>query len=90
MGFKVVRDDTYGNERWIEIKPPQQELLLVLSPRQPDEPRRTVPDPLPHSDLFFNCSDIESTCSELSAPRREIPAPASSPALRLVGTLRRQ
>jgi hypothetical protein len=52
MGFAVVRDDTYGNERWIEVKPPDQELLLVLSPRQPDEPRRSAPDSLPHSDLF--------------------------------------
>lgn len=47
MGFEVVRDDTHGNEPWIEVKPPQQEPLLVLSPRQPDEPRRTVPDRLP-------------------------------------------
>jgi predicted enzyme related to lactoylglutathione lyase len=75
MGFEVVRDDTYGNERWIEIKPPQQELLLVLSPRQPDEPRRTVSDQLPHSDLFFNCSDIESTYSELSARGVRFPLP---------------
>jgi hypothetical protein len=42
MGFSVVRDDTYGDERWIEVKPPNQDLRLVLSPR-PDEPRRTVP-----------------------------------------------
>jgi len=75
MGFEVVRDDTYGNERWIEIKPPQQELLLVLSPRQRDEPRRTVSDLLPHSDLFFNCSDIESTYSELSARGVRFPLP---------------
>jgi lactoylglutathione lyase len=67
MGFEVVRDDTYGSERWIEVKPTQQELLLVLSPRQPDEPRRTVPDRLPHSDLFLECSHIDSTYSELSA-----------------------
>jgi lactoylglutathione lyase len=75
MGFEVVRDDTYGNERWIEIKPPQQELLLVLSPRQPDEPRRTVPDRLPHSDLFFDCPHIESTYSELSARGVRFPLP---------------
>jgi lactoylglutathione lyase len=67
MGFQLVRDDAYGNERWIEIKPPRQDLLLVLSPRQPDEPRRTVPEQLPHSDLFFDCADIESTYAELSA-----------------------
>jgi lactoylglutathione lyase len=67
MGFELVRDDAYGDERWIEVRPPDQELLLVLSPRQADEPRRTVPDRLPHSDLFFDCADIESTHAELGA-----------------------
>jgi hypothetical protein len=61
MGFELVRDDTYGNERWIEVRPPNQQLLLVLSPRQPDEPRRTVPERQPHSDLFFDCEDIEAS-----------------------------
>jgi lactoylglutathione lyase len=75
MGFDVVRDDKYGNERWIEIKPPGQDLLLVLSPRQPGEPRRTVPDRLPHSDLFFDCEDINSTYAELSARGVSFPLP---------------
>jgi predicted enzyme related to lactoylglutathione lyase len=75
MGFAVVRDDTYGNERWIEVKPPDQELLLVLSPRQPDEPRHIAPDSLPHSDLFFDCADIETTYAELSARGVKFPLP---------------
>jgi len=25
IGFRVVRDDAYGGERWIEVKPPDQE-----------------------------------------------------------------
>lgn len=75
MGFDVVCDDKYGNERWIEIKPPSQDLLLILSPRQADEPRRTVPDRLPHSDLFFDCEDINSTYSELSARGVSFPLP---------------
>ena len=66
-----------------------QDLLLVLSPRQPDEPRRTVPDRLPHSDLFFDCDDIENTYAELSA-RGEVRAAASASAFRLVGSVRRQ
>ena len=65
MGFTVVRDETYGDERWIEVRPPEQDLLLVLSLRGPDEPRREVPDQLPHSDLFFDCADIERTHAEL-------------------------
>src|SRR5688572_107404 len=47
MGFELVRDDSYGNERWIEVRPPEQDLLLVLSPRQAHETRRAVPDRLP-------------------------------------------
>ena len=77
MGFTAVRDDTYGDERWIEIKPPNQNLLLVLSPRRPDEPRRVVPDRLPHSDLFFNCVDIEATHAELVARGVQFPLPPS-------------
>ena len=74
LGFLLVRDDTYGDERWIEVRPPEQDLLLVLSPRRPGEPRRTVPDQLPHSDLFFDCPDIEATYAELST-RGEVPVP---------------
>jgi lactoylglutathione lyase len=75
MGFEVVRDDRYGGERWIEVRPPGQDLLLVLSPRQPEEPRRNVPDRLPHSDLFFDCDDIEATYAELSARGVRFPEP---------------
>lgn len=77
MQFEVARDDRYGDERWIEVKPPQQDLLLVLSQRQPDEPRRSVPDRLPHSDLFFDCADIEQTYAELSARGVRFPLPPS-------------
>jgi predicted enzyme related to lactoylglutathione lyase len=75
MGFTAVRDDTYGDERWIEVQPPHQNLLLVLSPRRGDEPRRSIPDSLPHSDLFFNCADIQQTHAELS--RRGVRFPLS-------------
>jgi predicted enzyme related to lactoylglutathione lyase len=77
MGFAVARDETYGDERWIEVKPPQQDLLLVLTPQQAGEPRRTVPDRLPHSDIFFNCADIEQTHAELSRRGVRFPLPPS-------------
>lgn len=66
VGFTVARDDTYGEERWVEVQPPDQRLVLVLSPRG-DEPRREVPDQLPHSDVFFTCDDVQQTYQELSA-----------------------
>lgn len=65
LGFEVVRDEIYGDERWIEVSPPNQPLVLVLSRRRPDEPRREVPDRLPHSDIFFTCDDIQPTYREL-------------------------
>ena len=32
MGFDLVRDETFGDERWIEVTPPDRKVLLVLSP----------------------------------------------------------
>lgn len=66
VGFTVARDETYGDERWVEVQPPDQQLVLVLTPRG-DEPRREVRDQLPHSDVFFTCDDIRQTHQELSA-----------------------
>ena len=78
MDFTTVRDDSYGAERWIEVKPPNQDLLLVLSLRRPDEPRRTVPAQLPHSDLFFDCADIEQTHRQLTRRGVKFPLPPSN------------
>ena len=59
------RDETFGDERWIEVEPPDGSVVLVLSRRTPDEPRRDVPDVLPHSNVFFDCDDLERTYGEL-------------------------
>jgi len=75
IGFSVVREDAYGDERWIEVKPPDQDLLLVLSLRGPAERRRDVPEQLPHSDLFFDCTDIEQTYAELTERGVHFPLP---------------
>jgi lactoylglutathione lyase len=66
LGFDVVRDETYADERWIEVSPPDQSLVLVLSRRPAGEPRREVREQLPHSDLFFTCDDIQQTYRELT------------------------
>ena len=42
VGFKVARDETYGDERWIEVRPPDGSPVLVLSRRPEGEPRREV------------------------------------------------
>ena len=32
MGFELRRDESYGDERWIEVGPPDGAPVLVLSP----------------------------------------------------------
>jgi catechol 2,3-dioxygenase-like lactoylglutathione lyase family enzyme len=61
LGFELQRDESYGDERWIEVSPPGQRLILALTRRTPHEARQELPDQLPHSPVFFNCADIEQT-----------------------------
>ena len=75
VGFELHSDETYGDERWIEVAPPDGGPLLVLSPRAADEPRSEVRDELPHSPLFFDCADIAHTYRELSARGVGFPTP---------------
>jgi hypothetical protein len=73
--LRIAARESYGDERWIEVSPPEGGPLLVLSPRAADEPRREVPDELPHSPVFFNCADIEATHRELSQRGVEFSTP---------------
>jgi lactoylglutathione lyase len=76
MGFDVTLDETYGGgQRWIEVAPKTQSPVLVLSRRPAGEPRREVPDQLPHSPIFFNCEDIQQTYRELTERGVKFPAP---------------
>jgi hypothetical protein len=50
-------------------------LLLVLSRRAAHEARPAQPDELPHSPVFFTCSDIEQTYRELTDRGVEFPVP---------------
>jgi predicted enzyme related to lactoylglutathione lyase len=75
VGFELNRDESYGDERWIEVSPPDGRPLLVLSPRAAEEHRRAVPDELPHSPVFFNCEDIGKTYDELREHGVRFPLP---------------
>ena len=75
MGFELRRDESFGDERWIEVSPPDGAPLLVLSARAADQPRPEVPDELPHSPVFFDCADIEATYRELSDRGVRFPKP---------------
>jgi len=75
IGFATTYDQTYGDERWVEVTPPDGSVVLVLSPRAPGEPRREVRDQLPHSDIFFSCDDIQRTYEEMTDRGVKFPAP---------------
>jgi lactoylglutathione lyase len=75
LGFEVVRDESYGDERWVEVRPPDGSPVLVLSPRGAAEPRDEVPDQLPQSPVFFNCPDIEATYLKLRERGVRFPVP---------------
>jgi predicted enzyme related to lactoylglutathione lyase len=75
LGFELRRDESYEDERWIEVSPPGQDLLLVLSKRTAHEARQALPAQLPHSPVFFNCADIEQTYRELTGRGVEFPVP---------------
>jgi len=66
VGFGVAQDEAYEGGRWVELTPHDGSVLLVLSPRAPNEPRRAVDESLPHSDVFFTCDDIRQTYRELT------------------------
>lgn len=75
MGFSIARDETYGEERWVEVSPPEGSPVLVLSRRPDGEPKREVRDQLPHSPVFLTCEDIQQTFRELSDRGVAFPAP---------------
>ena len=75
LGFDVVSDESYGDERWIEVCPPSGGPVIVLSPRQGADAPRDAPDQLPHSPVFFTCDDIEATHRELIKRGVRFPVP---------------
>lgn len=75
VGFELVKDETFGDERWIELRPPGGSPVLVLSPRGDVDGNAQVSDEHPHSPVFFTCADIVETYSELRARGVEFPTP---------------
>ena len=76
VGFQATRDETYGQgQRWLEVTPPDGSLVLVLSRRLPGDIKPQVPDELPHSPVFFGCTDILQTYRALSERGVKFPAP---------------
>lgn len=64
-GFELARDETFGDERWIEVAPPGGGPVLALTSRPAEQPRPDVSDMLPHSPVFFTCDDIHRTYADM-------------------------
>ena len=76
MGFGLVQDAPYEEERWLEVRSPDRATNLVLELRtgEPAE-RRVTPDHLPTSNVMFRCDDLTATYEELSARGVDFPQP---------------
>jgi lactoylglutathione lyase len=73
LGFELHQDTAYGEERWVEVRTPDNGLILVLSPRQ--EERARASNKLPTSNVFFYCDDVVETYDELRSRGVEFPQP---------------
>jgi predicted enzyme related to lactoylglutathione lyase len=73
MGFELVQDSPYGDERWLEVRAPDSVVTVVLGLRQGEPP--TAPKQLPTSNVFFYCDDLHRTYDELRARGVEFPQP---------------
>ena len=73
-GFEVHTDEPYGEERWIEIAPPDGPLLVLVA-RSDDDAGRPDRGELPDSPILFGCDDIERTHLELAERGVRFPTP---------------
>jgi predicted enzyme related to lactoylglutathione lyase len=73
MGFELVQDTPYGEERWLEVRTPDKAVVLVLNVRRGERP--TAPASLPTSNVFFYADDLEQTYRELSDRGVQFPEP---------------
>ncbi len=64
MGFEVVEDSAYGDERWIAVLTPDGNTRLVLN--KGEAAREAPGEDLPSSNVMFYADDVEATYKELS------------------------
>ena len=73
LDFEVHQDTPYGEERWVEVRAPDEGVILVLSPRVDERP--STSDMLPTSKVFFYCDDLIETYEELRSRGVEFAQP---------------
>jgi predicted enzyme related to lactoylglutathione lyase len=76
LGFGLVQDAPYGEERWLEVQTPDHGTNLILELRAGEAPGAgTTPEDLPTSNVMFRCQDVRATYEELAARGVEFPQP---------------
>jgi predicted enzyme related to lactoylglutathione lyase len=76
VGFQLVQDAPYGEERWLEVQSPDGTVSLVLELRGHGAQGQTeAPEHLPTSNVMFRCADLRGTYEELTARGVEFPQP---------------
>jgi predicted enzyme related to lactoylglutathione lyase len=73
MGFTLAQDSEYGDERWLEVRTPDRNTVIVLALRVGEPP--LGPEELPTSSIFFCCDDLPLTYEELRVSGVEFPQP---------------
>jgi predicted enzyme related to lactoylglutathione lyase len=74
LGFEVIQDAPYGEERWLEVCTPDKAVAVVLDVRK--GPRPAPQDrSLPTSNVSFYTDDLNQTHTELTARGVEFPQP---------------
>jgi predicted enzyme related to lactoylglutathione lyase len=76
LGFELVQDAPYGEERWLEVRSPDGRVSVVLElrPTRDGEPR-DVPGHVPTSNVMFRCDNILATHRELVERGVDFPQP---------------
>jgi predicted enzyme related to lactoylglutathione lyase len=74
LGFELVQDTPYGEERWLEVRTPDKAVILVLGLRQGERLPARHPSQ-PTSNVFFYAEDLQQTYEELRARGVEFPEP---------------
>jgi lactoylglutathione lyase len=66
LGFELAKDESFGDERWVEIRPPEGRPLLVLGQRGAERPRPEARPEHPSSPVMFGCRNLRATYRELA------------------------
>ncbi len=64
MRCDVVQDETYGDERWLEVRLPDGVVLVLERAEGPDA---AASPGQPNTPVFFSCDDVDATWRDLAA-----------------------